>query len=69
MTELDYSSPHANLHVIGPNGEPSSYDAKQGHATMDDKLSRKIMKLALQNSKFKHPFKTRVRKVRAPKYY
>lgn len=69
MLPLEFSSPHASLHVIGPNGEPSSYDQTQGHTAMDTKLSRKIMKLALQNSKFKHPFKTRVRKVRAPKYY
>ena len=66
----DQSLPHYNLHVVGPNGEPSSVEMHYGHDTMDGKLGRKVMKLAMQKMKLKNPFKHRMRKTKShTKYY
>jgi hypothetical protein len=65
----DASLPHYNLHVVGPNGEPSAVVPHHGHDYMDGKLGKKVMKLAMQKTKMKHPFRTRMRKTKTPHYY
>jgi len=64
---MNESLPHYNLHIVGPNGEPSSVEMRRGHDNMDRSMQKKFMKLAMQ--KMKRPLKTRMKKTKAPKYY